>query len=87
MVKVEVLKALERHRLENKGVYLVHALVKVRSEGEDYVKLFVPLRVALQEGKEYGILFNGVSLRVKDEEDLGLGGSFDPKFFKSSGML
>ena len=85
-VKVELVRVLERHKLENKGLYLVHALVKVRSESEDYVKLFVPLHVALQEGKEYSVLFNGISLRVKDEEVQGFGFPFDAKFPKSSGL-
>jgi len=87
-VKVEVVKVLEKHKLESKGkpLLLVHALVKVRSEGEDYVRLFVPVGVVLEEGKEYPVLFNGVALRVKEVEDLGLGFPFDAKFSKPSGL-
>jgi hypothetical protein len=83
-VKVEVLRVLEKHRIEHKGVYLVHALVKVRSESEDYVRLFVPLSVALQEGKEYGVLFNGIALRVKEDEFQDFGVPFGVKNSKSS---
>ncbi len=70
-VKVEVVKLLEKHSLENKGkpLWLVHALVKVRSESEDYVKLFVPVGLVLQEGKEYPVFFNGVALRIKDVKE------------------
>jgi hypothetical protein len=87
-VSVEIVKLLERHKLESKGkpILLVHALVKVRSDGEDYVRLFVPLGVALQEGREYSVLFNGVALRVKDEEVQGYGFPFDAKFPKPSGL-
>ncbi len=87
-VKVEVVKLLEKHKVEGKGkpILLVHALVKVRSEGEDYVRLFVPLNVALQEGKEYSVLFNGIALRVKDEEYPGVGFPFDAKISKPSGL-
>jgi len=85
-VKVEIVKLLEKHKVEGKGkpILLVHALVRVRSEGEDYVRLFVPLNVALQEGKEYSVLFNGMALRVKDEDVSGFGFPFDAKFPKSS---
>jgi hypothetical protein len=88
-VKVEVVKLLERHKVEGKGrpIWLVHCLVKVRSEGEDYVRLFVPLSVVLEEGKEYSVLFNGVSLRVKEEESLGVGFPFGAKNAKPSGLL
>ena len=85
-VKVEVVRVLERRKLESKGVYLVHALVKVRSEGEDYVKLFVPFSVPLQEGREYGVLFNGVALRVKDDEESAFGFPFEAKLPKPSGL-
>ena len=87
-VKVEVVKLLERHKVESKGkpIWLVHALVKVRSEGEDYVRLFVPLSVALQEGKEYPVLFNGIALRVKEDELQGFGFPFDAKSSKPSGL-
>lgn len=87
-VKVEVIKILEKHRVEGKGkpIWLVHSLVKVRSEGEDYVRLFVPLSVDLQEGKEYSVLFNGVALRVKEEDSLGLGFPFNAKISKPSGL-
>ncbi len=70
-VKVEVVKLLEKHSLESKGkpLWLVHALVKVRSESEDYVKLFVPVGLVLQEGKEYPVLFNGIALRIKEEKE------------------
>ncbi len=87
-VKVEVVKLLEKHKVEGKGkpILLVHALVKVRSEGEDYVRLFVPLNVALQEGKEYSVLFNGIALRVKDEEYPSAGFPFDAKVSKPSGL-
>jgi len=88
-VKVEVIKVLEKHRVESKGkpVWLVHALVKVRSESEDYVRLFVPVSVALEEGREYSVLFNGVALRVKEEEGVvGFGFPFDAKLPKPSGL-
>jgi hypothetical protein len=87
-VKVEVVKLLERHRVESKGkpLWLVHALVKVRSESEDYVRLFVPLSVALGEGREYSVLFNGIALRVKEEDNVGLGFPFDAKVSKPSGL-
>jgi len=87
-VRVEVLKILERHKVEGKGkpIWLVHSLVRVRSEGEDYVRLFVPLSVVLEEGKEYPVLFNGVALRVKEEEGTGFGFPFDAKLPKSSGL-
>jgi len=88
-VKVEVVKVLEKHKLESKGkpVWLVHSLVKVRSEGEDYVRLFVPVSVVLEEGKEYPVLFNGVALRVKENESFGLDFPFDAKMSKPSGLL
>ncbi len=87
-VKVEVVKLLERHKVEAKGkpIWLVHALVKVRSEGDDYVRLFVPMSVVLEEGKEYPVLFNGIALRVKEEENPSFGYPFDAKFPKSSGL-
>ncbi len=87
-VKVEVVKLLERHKVEAKGkpVWLVHALVKVRSEGEDYVRLFVPMSVVLEEGKEYSVLFNGVALRVKEEDVSAFGFPFDAKLSKPSGL-
>jgi len=90
-VKVEVGKILEKHKIESKGrpILLVHALVKVRSEGEDYVRLFVPLSVVLQEGKEYSVMFNGVALRVKEDEVMDAGFPFAsnvPKLPKSSGL-
>jgi hypothetical protein len=87
-VRVEVVKLLEKHKVEGKGrpIWLVHALVKVRSEGEDYVRLFVPLGVVLQEGREYPVLFNGVALRVKEEEVPSLGFPFEPKFPKPSDL-
>jgi hypothetical protein len=74
--------------VESKGrpIWLVHALVKVRSDGDDYVRLFVPMSVVLQEGKEYGVLFNGLALRVKEEEgsDVSLPFGFNiPKHSKS----
>ncbi len=83
-VKVEVVKLLEKHSIESKGkpLLLVHALVKVRSEGEDYVKLFVPVSLVLQEGKEYPVLFNGIALRVKEIKEEGVpsfGFPFDAK--------
>jgi hypothetical protein len=86
-VKVEVVKVLERHKVESKGkpIWLVHALVRVRSEGEDYVRLFVPLSVALQEGGTYSVLFNGVALRVKEEDLLDF--PFESKSPKPSGSL
>jgi hypothetical protein len=88
-VKVEVVKVLERHKVESKGkpLFLVHALVKVRSEGEDYVRLFVPVSVALEEGKEYSVLFNGVALRIKEEDAPSFGFPFDAKISKPSGLL
>ncbi len=90
-VKVEVVKLLERHKVEAKGkpIWLVHALVKVRSEGEDYVRLFVPVNIALQEGREYSVLFNGVALRVKEEDGFDAGSPFGsgfPKFPKPSDL-
>jgi hypothetical protein len=87
-VKVEVVKLLERHQVESKGkpLWLVHALVKVRSESEDYVRLFVPMSVVLEEGREYPVLFNGIALRVKEEEFKGFGFPFDVKFSKPSGL-
>ncbi len=87
-VKVEVVKLLERHKVEAKGkpIWLVHALVKVRSEGEDYVRLFVPMSVALQEGREYPVLFNGIALRVKEEDVSGVGFPLDAKLSKPSGL-
>ncbi len=87
-VKVEVVKLLERHKVEAKGkpIWLVHALVKVRSEGEDYVRLFVPMSVALQEGREYPVLFNGIALRIKEEEISGFGFPFDAKVPKPSDL-
>jgi hypothetical protein len=87
-VKVEVVKLLERHKVESKGkpLWLVHALVKVRSEGEDYVRLFVPLSVALEEGREYSVLFNGIALRVKEEDNMVFGFPFDAKISKPSGL-
>jgi hypothetical protein len=87
-VKVEVIKALERHKVEGKGkpIWLVHSLVRVRSEGEDYVRLFVPMGMVLEEGKEYSVLFNGVALRVKEEEGAVLGFPFDAKVSKPSGL-
>jgi hypothetical protein len=87
-VKVEIIRLLERHRIESKGkpIWLVHALVKVRSEGEDYVRLFVPMSVVLEEGKEYPVLFNGIALRVKEEEYQSFGYPFDAKIPKSSGL-
>jgi len=85
-VRIEVVRVLEKHKLENKGVYLVHALVKVRSESEDYVRLFVPLSVVLQEGKEYGVMFNGIALRVKEDEFQGFGFPFGAKLPKSSDL-
>ncbi len=85
-VRVEVVKLLERHKVEAKGkpIWLVHALVRVRSEGEDYVRLFVPMSVALQEGKEYAVLFNGIALRVKEEEFPSAGFPLDAKYPKPS---
>jgi len=73
-VKVEVVRLLEKHRIESKGkqLWLVHALVKVRSESEDYVRLFVPVNIPLQEGREYPVLFNGLALRVKEFENEGV---------------
>jgi hypothetical protein len=87
-VKIEVVKILERHKVEAKGkpILLVHALVKVRSESEDYVRLFVPVGVVLEEGKEYSVLFNGIALRVKEEESSGVGFPFDAKISKPSGL-
>jgi hypothetical protein len=87
-VKVEVVRVLEKHQVESKGkpLWLVHALVKVRSESEDYVRLFVPVSVVLEEGREYPVLFNGVALRVKEEEFKGLGFPFDAKISKPSGL-
>ena len=87
-VKVEVIKLLERHKVESKGrpIWLVHALVKVRSESEDYVRLFVPMSVVLEEGREYPVLFNGIALRVKEEEFQGFGFPFNTKFPKSSDL-
>ncbi len=87
-VKVEVVKLLERHKVEAKGkpIWLVHALVKVRSEGEDYVRLFVPMSVVLEEGKEYPVLFNGIALRVKEEYVPSFGFSFDAKVPKPSDL-
>jgi hypothetical protein len=88
-VKVEVIKVLEKHKVEGKGkpIWLVHSLVRVRGEGEDYVRLFVPMGMVLEEGKEYSVLFNGVALRVKEEEGAGFGFPFDAKISKSSGLL
>jgi hypothetical protein len=85
-VRVEVVKILERHKLESKGkpIWLVHSLVRIKSDGEDYVRLFVPTSVVLQEGKEYPVLFNGVALRVKEEEFMGWGFSYETKFPKPS---
>ena len=87
-VKVEVIRILEKHKIESKGrsVMLVHALVKVRSESEDYVRLFVPVGVALQEGREYSVLFNGVALRIKEDEIPSVGFPFDAKLPKPSGL-
>ncbi len=87
-VKVEVVKLLERHKVEAKGkpIWLVHALVKVRSEGEDYVRLFVPVNLALQEGREYSVLFNGIALRVKEEDVPSFGFPFDAKISKPSDL-
>ncbi len=87
-VKVEVVKLLERHRVESKGrpLWLVHALVRVHSEGEDYVRLFVPMSVVLEEGKKYPVLFNGMALRVKEEEFSGFSFPFDAKISKPSGL-
>jgi hypothetical protein len=87
-VKVEIVKVLERHQVESKGkpLLLVHALVKVRSESEDYVRLFVPVSVVLEEGREYSVLFNGIALRVKEEAVKGFGVPFDAKFPKPSGL-
>jgi hypothetical protein len=86
-VKVEVVKVLERHKVEGKGkpIWLVHSLVRVRSEGEDYVRLFVPMGMVLEEGREYTVLFNGVALRVKEAE-VDLGFPFDAKISKPSGL-
>ncbi len=80
-VKVQVVKLLEKHSIESKGkpLWLVHALVKVRSEGEDYVKLFVPVSVVLQEGNEYPVLFNGIALRIKEEGVPSFSFPFDAK--------
>lgn len=88
-VKVEVVKVLEKHKVEGKGkpIWLVHSLVRVRSEGEDYVRLFVPVGMVLEEGKEYPVLFNGVALRVKEVEGLDFGFPFDAKVSKPSGLL
>ncbi len=90
-VKVEIVKILERHKVEAKGrpLLLVHALVKVRSDGDDYVRLFVPVNIALQEGREYSVLFNGVALRVKEEDSFDAGSPFGsgfPKFPKPSDL-
>lgn len=87
-VKVEVVRILGRHKVESKGkpLWLVHALVKVRSDSEDYVRLFVPMSVVLQEGKEYSVLFTGVALRVQEEEYMGVGFPFDAKIPKPSGL-
>jgi hypothetical protein len=87
-VKVEVVRVLEKHRVESKGkpLWLVHALVKVRSDSEDYVRLFVPMSVVLEEGREYPVLFNGVALRVKEEEFKGFGFPFDIKVPKPSDL-
>jgi hypothetical protein len=88
-VKVEVVKVLEKHKVEGKGkpIWLVHSLVRVRSEGEDYVRLFVPVGMELEEGKEYSVLFNGIALRVKEAEGPELGFPFDAKIAKPSGLL
>ncbi len=85
-VKVEIVKLLESHRIEAKGkpMWLVHALVRVRSESEDYVRLFVPMSVVLQEGQEYSVLFNGIALRVKEEGFSGAGFPLDVKYPKPS---
>ncbi len=85
-VRVEVVRLLERHKVEAKGkpLWLVHALVRVRSEGEDYVRLFVPMSVVLQEGKDYPVLFNGIALRVKEEEYPSVGFPLDAKYPKPS---
>ncbi len=87
-VKIEVVKLLERHKVEAKGrpIWLVHALVRVHSEGEDYVRLFVPMSVVLEEGKKYSVLFNGIALRVKEEEYPSVGFPFDAKISKPSGL-
>jgi len=87
-VRVEVVKVLEKHKVEGKGkpIWLVHSLVRVRSEGEDYVRLFVPMSVVLEEGKEYPVLFNGVALRVKEVEGTELGFPFDVRISKPSGL-
>ena len=87
-VKVEVVKILEKHKVEGKGkpIWLVHALVRVRSEGEDYVRLFVPLSVFLEEGKEFPVLFNGIALRVKEAEEGGFGFPIDAKISKLGGL-
>jgi len=87
-VKVEVIRLLERHKVESRGkpIWLVHALVKVRSESEDYVRLFVPMSVVLEEGKEYPVLFNGIALRVKEDDYQGFGYLSDAKSFKPSGL-
>ncbi len=85
-VRVEVVRLLERHKIEAKGkpLWMVHALVRVRSEGEDYVRLFVPMSVVLQEGRDYPVLFNGIALRVKEEEYPGVGFPLDAKYSKPS---
>jgi hypothetical protein len=83
--KVEVVKLLERHKVNTKkgeALQLVHAMVRIKTDDEVYVRLFVPLSVVLQEGKEYPILVNGLTLRVK--EDDGLGGPFPFGIPKSS---
>ena len=87
-VRVEVVKVLEKHKVEGKGkpIWLVHSLVRVRSEGEAYVRLFVPMSVVLEEGKEYPVLFNGVALRVKEVEGTELGFPFDVRISKPSGL-
>jgi hypothetical protein len=40
----------------------------------------------LEEGREYSVLFNGIALRVKEEEFKGLGFPFDTKISKPSGL-
>jgi hypothetical protein len=73
--KVEIVKLLERHKVNTKrgeALQLVHAMVRIKTDDEVYVRLFVPLSLVLQEGKEYSILVNGLTLRVKEDDGLGV---------------
>jgi len=51
---------------------MVHAMVRIKTDDDVYVRLFVPVSVVLQEGKEYPILANGLVFRVKEEEVVGV---------------